>query len=391
MKKTVVWALVLAVGLFAFAACKKSGGPGAATAKDMIAFMPQNVAGVLFIDVNRVMKVEFVTKALAEPKAAKGLQDFIQKTGLDPRTDISYLGLGLTGNLSGGEGSSPSGFGILNLKYDKAALVAKMKENKAKIVEGEYEGISTIEITAEPKAEEPKTEEPKAEEPKTEEPKAAEGTDVVPGTATPQVDVEIPKVPEKPMMAAFLNDSHIVLGPVADVKAVCDVFKKKSPSAKDNAELSNLILGANKAAIAWGVIAFKPEDVKKMVESTPMLSSLASLKAIVLYFDYANKTLDMAFKAVTSDGVKNKELADMITGFKAMGALASGQKPEIGELLNKIEVTSAADNVTIKALLPEELLVKLSKMAESEILNKMGGEVKTEDKPVEDVKPAEIK
>jgi hypothetical protein len=69
-----------------------------------------------------------------------------------------------------------------------------------------------------------------------------------------------------------------------------------------------------------------------------------------------------------------------------MGALAAGEKPEIGELLNKIEITSGADNVTIKALLPEELLVKLSKTVESELKNKLGAEVKTDEKPAEEIK-----
>ena len=120
-----------------------------------------------------------------------------------------------------------------------------------------------------------------------------------------------------------------------------------------------------------------------MVESAPMLSSLSSLKAMTMRFDYANKTLDMAIQALTADAGKNKEIADMLNGFKAMGALAAGEKPEIGELLNKIEITSGADNVTIKALLPEELLTKLAKMAQSELMNKLGGEIKTETPPVE--------
>ena len=105
-----------------------------------------------------------------------------------------------------------------------------------------------------------------------------------------------------------------------------------------------------------------------------------------MHFDYANKTMDMAIQAVTADAGKNKEIADMLNGFKAMGALAAGEKPEIGELLNKIEITSGTDNVTIKALLPEELLTKLSKTVESELKNKLGAEVKTEEKPAEEIK-----
>jgi hypothetical protein len=256
MKKTAVWALVLAFGLLAFAACNKGGAPGASKAQDMLAFMPKNVSGVMFIDVNRAMGTEFVTKTLADPKNAAGLQEFIKKSGLDPRKDIAYLALGMTGSLSGGEGAAPSGFGIINLKYDKAALLAKMKESEAKFIEGEYEGIATIQPVEEPKAEAAKP---------------AEGTDVEP---QPEGVIETPEKPEKPMLGAFLDASNIAVGPVAEVKAVIDVLKKKGPSAKDNVELTALVKGVNKAAIAWGVVSFNPEDVKKMVEATPMLSSL---------------------------------------------------------------------------------------------------------------------
>jgi hypothetical protein len=379
MKKAAVWTLVLALGLLSLGACQKGGGPGAAKVQDILNLMPKDVAGVVFIDINKAMAIEFVAKALAEPKNAEGLQEFITKTGLDPRKDISYLALGMTGKLTGGEGSSPSGFGILNLKYDKAALLAKMKENQAKFIEGEYEGIATIEIIE--KAEEVKPEEPAVGEDKpAEQTPPVEGTDVAP-EAEPQMELSVPETPEKPMMGAFLDASNIAIGPVDDVKAVCDVVKKKAGSAKDNPELAALLKTAKKTAMIWGVIPFKPEDVKKMVESTPMLSSLSSLKAMVMHMDYANKTLDLAFKAVTADAGKNKELADMLTGFKSMGALAAGEKPEIGELLGKIEISSGADNVTIKALLPEELLVKLSKVVESEVKDKIGGGLKIDETP----------
>jgi len=301
-RKTAVWTLVLAVGLLGFGACKTGGGPGAAKTADMLALMPQNVGGVVFIDVNKAMSLEFVTKTLAEPKNAEELQDFITKTGLDPRKDISHLAIGITGSLAGGE-AKPSGFGIINLKYDKAALLAKMKENKANIVEGEYEGLATFEVTE--KADEPKPEEAKPAD----QTPPADGTDLAPAAQEPASPIK----PDEPMMGAFLDASHIALGPIPQVKAVCDVLKKKAASAKDNAELAALIKGANKAALVWGVVAFKPEDVKKMVESTPMLSSLASLKALILHFDYANKTLDMALKAVTADAGKNKELAGELT------------------------------------------------------------------------------
>ncbi len=378
MKKKSLYGLALALLLTAFAACTKVGPPvaGSAKAVEMLTMLPKDTTGVMLIDVNRAMNTEVVSKALKEGEHAQKYQETIKKLGIDPQKDVYFLAIGLTGSFSGG---TTSGVGIMNLKYAKDALLAKMKEADAKFTEGVYEGVATITIV------EGEKEDSGAD-------KAVETEKKEGGEKAEAAEKPIQAVaPEKVMMGAFLDASNIAIGPEKDVKAVIDMLQKKGENATANAELMAQIKSVNKNATAWGVFVFKAEDVKKMVEATPMLSSLASLKAIVLAFDYSNKILDMEIKAVTSEAGKNKEIADMLNGFKAMGSMAAGGKPEVGELLGKIEITSAADNVRIHAAVPEDLLNKLGKMAQTELMNKMGG-VKTEEpaKP-EEKKAEEIK
>jgi hypothetical protein len=52
-------------------------------------------------------------------------------------------------------------------------------------------------------------------------------------------------------------------------------------------------------------------------------------------------------------------VADALTGIKSFGAMAAGEEPEIGELLNAIQITSGDDHVKIFAEIPEELIKKL--------------------------------
>jgi hypothetical protein len=375
MKKLSVYALTLAIALTAFAACSKVGAPtaGSAKATDMLSMLPKATTGVILIDVNRALNTELVSKALKEGDNAAKYQEAIKKLGLDPQKDVYFLAVGLIGGFGGAD---MSGVGVLNVKYTKDTLLANMKAEGAKFTEGVYEGVPTI-LMAQGEKEDAAAE-------KTEEAEKKEGADKVEKPAEAAA-------PEKAVMGAFLDASNIAIGPEKEVKAVIDVLKKKAENATANPDLMAQVKGVNKNAMLWGVFAFKAEDVKKMVEATPMLSSLASLKALVLAFDYANAVLDIEIKAVTSDAGKNKEIADMLNGFKAMGSMAAGSKPEVGELLGKIEVTSAADNVRLHAAVPEELLKKLGKMAQSEIMNKMGG-VKTEEPAKgEEKKPEEIK
>jgi hypothetical protein len=381
MKKLSVYALSLALLLTAAAACSKIGGSAAsAKAVEMVSLMPQGTSGVFVIDVNRLLNTEVAAKALKEGENAVKYQEAIKKLGLDPQKDVHVLAVGLVGSMGGGE---MSGVGILNVTYNKDTLLASMKAEGGKFIEGVYEGVATVLI--------PEGEKEDAEKAEPAEKKDAEKKEGEEKTEKPAEPVTPAAEPQKAMMGAFLDASNIAIGPEKEVKAVIDVLKKKTPGASANPELMAQVKAVNGKAMVWGVFAFKPEDVKKMVEATPMLSSLASLKGLLLAFDYSNKVMDMEIKAITSDAGKNKEIADMLNGFKAMGSMAAGEKPEVGELLGKIEITSAADNVRIHAAIPEELINKLGKMAQSEIMNKMGG-VKTEEPaPVEEKKAEEIK
>jgi hypothetical protein len=191
-----------------------------------------------------------------------------------------------------------------------------------------------------------------------------------------------------PMFGAFLDESNIALGTEPGVKAVIDVLKGKAESARKNPDLMGLVKTTNKTALMWSVVTFTPEQVKQMTAATPMLTSLASLKAMTLYVDDKSKGLQIEIKAITSDPGKNKEIADMLTGFKALGAMGVSENPEIGELLNKIEISSAADNVKIFVNMPEELMNKLAQEAEKQVKSKLEG-MKPEEK--KDEAPVEIK
>jgi hypothetical protein len=76
-------------------------------------------------------------------------------------------------------------------------------------------------------------------------------------------------------------------------------------------------------------------------------------------FDYKDKNILAEIKAMSPDEAKNKQMADALNGFKALGAGAAAKEPQLGELLNKIEIGSASDHVKISAIIPEELLQSL--------------------------------
>ncbi len=338
MKKTFVGLLTLVLLVMAFAACgKKAGIPvaGSANAEDMLTLIPKNVQSVFVIDVHRGMNIPFVDKALKTGDDAAKYQETIAKLGMDPQKDIYFAAIGLS-QATNAEGKTiPQGAGVINLKYDRAKIVDQIKQEKPDFKEDAYEGVTIF---------------------------------------------TVPGKDETPMYGAFLDASNVALGTEAGVKAVIDVMNGKAESALKNAELMKLVKASNKTALLWNVTTFTPEQVKQMTDATPMLSSLKALQAVTMFVDDKNKGLQVEIKALSPDAAKNKEIADMLTGFKALGAMGSSEKPELGEFLNKIEISSSPDNVKIYIDMPENLLNKLGQEMEKQVKSKLEG-MKTKEEP----------
>jgi len=343
MKKTVVGLLTLVLLAASFTACgKKAGIPvaGSATAEDMLTLIPKNVQSVFVIDVHRGMNIPFVDKALKTGEAAEKYKEAIAKIGLDPQKDVYFAAIGIAQTVDAEGKSVPQGAGVINLKYDPDKILEQIKKESPEIKEEVYEGVKIF------------------------------------------------TVPEKegaPMFGAFLDASNAALGTEAGVKAVIDVMKGKAESVVKNAEIMKLVKTGNTKALVWNITTFTPEQINKMTETTPMLASLKSLQAATMYIDDKNKGLQIEIKALSSDAAKNKEIADMLTGFKALGAMGSSEKPEIGEFLNKIEISSSPDNVKLFVDMPEALLDKLGQDMEKQVKSKLEGLKPAEEPPTEDV------
>jgi hypothetical protein len=318
MKKITTLSLALFLLLFGIAACKKAGPPaaGSATATDMLSMIPKSAQGVVVLDVHAGLNTAFVDKMLKEGEDKQKYLDFIKDTGIDPQKDIYLAVIGLMGT-GGLNNASPAI--VVNLKYDKDKLLAKLKEKATNVTEEVYEGLTLYTV-------------PEADD-------------------------------KKPMTGVFYDASNIILGEAKDVKAVIDVVKKGGENILKNETLSPLLKSADKSAIVWAAVAFPPDMMKSVAAQNPMASSLENMKSLLVALNYKNKALQIEIKGMGGDAEKNKQTAEALNGLKALGAMASTEKPEIGELVNKIEVTSSAEFVKIAANFPEELLTKLGATA----------------------------
>jgi len=298
-------------------ACKKDAdAPKAGTAKavDLLNLIPVDVQGVFFVDVNKAMSTEFANKMIQEDENYQKYQEFVEKSGIDPQKDIYYVAVGIAGDL---EGEDQEGVAVVNMKYDPETILGLIKEKAAEeeqeLTEDEYEGATLYKVWEE----------------------------------------------GKPIAFSFIDESNIVAGNEIHVKSVLDVLNKKKDNVFKNEGLSAILDKTNKDAMLWGAILLPAETMEKAASSNPMMGALKSISAIALYFDYKNQNIIAEILAMGPDADSNKQVAEALTGFKSFGAMAAGEKPEIGELLNAIEITSGEDHVKIYAEIPEELIKKL--------------------------------
>lgn len=318
MRKTTIVSLIFLLGVIGFVACgKKSEAPkaGSATAADMLSLLPMNAKGVFLVNVKQAMTIEAAEKAIKESDDYQKYMEFIEKTGIDPQKDIYYVAAAMT---SGFGAKDEEGVAIVNMKYDKEKILLLIKEKLAEeeeeMVEADYSGKTLYSIKAED---------------------------------------------EKEGAFAFLDESNIVVGNENEVKSVIDVSQKKADNLYKNQALADLLAKTDKEGILWGAFLIPQGAVEEAASGNPMMSSFKALKAATMLFDYKNQNILAEIKLMSDDAENNKKIADALNGFKAIGGMAAGEKPELGELLNKIEISSAEDHVKVYCSLPEELLNRL--------------------------------
>jgi hypothetical protein len=315
VKKSLSLFLVLFLSCLLVVACgKKAASPtaGSATGVDMISLFPTDTRGLIVIDVHRIMQLEAVTKAIQESKNKQKYDEFVLETGIDPQKDVFFFAAGMMGDFNQ---KNPDGAAIINLKYDKAKILDLVQKKRGELTTTDYNGVTIYQ-------------------------------------APPGED-------NKPVAGAFLDSSNILVGADTAVKKVIDVYQKKADNIRKSEQMSALLKGMNTSAMVWGGLIIPPDALKQAASSNPMLGAFSNIQSVVLSDDFRNDTLLIEIKAMCPDPDKNKQMADALNGFKALGAGAAAKEPLVGELLNKIDITSAADHVKIGASIPNELLQQL--------------------------------
>ncbi|MCU0276782.1 MAG: hypothetical protein MUF02_08040 [Acidobacteria bacterium] len=323
-KKLLALFLVLAVMLLA-PACKKKAA-GQMNSEAMLAMVPEAPAALVGFNLQQLTSLEFFDKMLKEGvqkqagagKAFKDYADFKQQTGIDLQKDVFAAVVAVYGNF---DSENPELAVIVNMKYDAAKLLAVLKDKQVIAAEESYRDLTlyTLKDDGEGKAQD--------------------------------------------MRLAFLNKANIALGSPVSVKKVVDLERKQGQNVLKTAALMKHVEPLNKKGLFWMVIGSIPGKMKESAGGGMMPVDLSKAEAFTLFADFRSQTLSGELRMVSRDEAGNKQIADMLNGLKALGAMGAAKEPELGQLLNGIQLTSAADHVKLTFSLTEELMNKLGAKA----------------------------
>jgi len=276
---------------------------------------------VLFADIHKAMSIEAVSSSIEKQENSKKYFDFIEKTGVDPKNDIYFIAASISAK---GPDSLQKMAAVINLKYNKDSLLefikTKTQEEEQEITEVDYNGVTIYTM----------------------------------------------KQDDEKSGFSFLDESNIVAGNLDGIQSVLDIVAGQGENIYKNQELSNLLKETNKDTLFWGAFLVPQEAVEEASVQNPMLQSLKSVNAVTMNLDYQNKSMLIDIDLKSSDPEKNEQLATALNGIKGIASMSAQEKPEIGELMNKIQVTSGDEGVKVSANIPEELIKKITESTKAE-------------------------
>jgi len=324
LRKHLALTLSICLILFSFISCeKKTITPKAGTASptDMLNLLPADSQGVFFADIHKSMSIETVSQSIEEQQSSKKYYEFIEKTNLDPKKDLYYMALSISAK-------SPDSIqkvaAVINLKYNKDSLLefikAKTEEEGQEITEVDHNGITIYTMEQE-------------------------------GDKSG---------------FAFLDDSNIAAGNLDGIKSILDIVNNQGDNIFTNQEISALLKETNKDTLIWGAFLVPQKAVEEASSQNPMLQNLKSVNAVTMNFDYQNKSMLIDVNLKSSDPEKNEQLANALNGIKSFASMSAQEKPEIGELMNQIQVTSSDKGIKVSANIPEELIQKVTESTKQE-------------------------
>lgn len=301
--------LILIISLFSCRPGPKIPVAGQARGQDMLTLLPAETSAFIVANWNQIMNQRLVQKLIEEEKE---FQPYRQKAEafFNLEQDLFFVALAMAGEI---KKPLENLVLLVNLKYDKQKLVP---ESDPDTTLQNYEGIPYF----------------------------------------PFIETE-----KFEACLAFLDDSNLVIGSEKAVKKIIDVYKGKTPNLLSQSEIKPYLKDINMNALNFTWLTLPAELLREETTENPVLELAKKVRYISSFSDYRQPNYLTETKIYAEDKKDHQQIAETLTGLKALGLGLSGETPEIGQALSSLEISSSEKYVKIFISLDEELLANLKK------------------------------
>jgi len=329
MKRTLNHSLILTVvlAMALLPACGKKAAVDQGGTRGLLSMVPQDATGIIAVNLDGVTRLDVFKKKVQEWKTEgmpedsdilktgdiKSYQEFVEKTGIDPEKDLHAMVLAMFQPIQMmGEQKSPDMLAIIKVTHDREKVLALIKET-GDTTEETYGGMTLYH------------------------PKDSE-------------DAE--------MAFTFVSEELMAAGKQNRIKAMIDLTQKGGKTVLENDQLKPYLESYGADALGFFVFDF-PDDLKQpQQEGLPFKMDLSKAETLVGFFDYSGNAWKGEIKLISPDEEANKQIVNLLNGFKGMAALAG---PEVAELVGNLNLTSSADSIKLSFAISDDLLEKVQK------------------------------
>lgn len=319
--------LVLAL-LLPTIGCKKKGDK-------TLNVLPAGARAVFSLDFSRFAQQSFFDRIVTPNSAQrvdndqnksmpfKSYQEFVSKTGIDPKKDVDWFAGAVYGKFQAHDMEMVL---AVHARYDRDKVLALLRQAKPGMKE-ETRGGAIVCSMMEPA--------------------------------------------DQPIQVAMFDNGLMLAGSAARVREAIDLVNGQGRSVLGDDAIKKQLARVNRSNMFWLVVTV-PDEMKKTPQASSLPVDMSKAETLLLALDYKDKTLSGDLQLVQPDEKANTQIATTLNGFKGMGAMAAAKEPDLGELLNSIQITSSADNVRLTFSMPEKLMNKLGDKAKEKALAQAG-------------------
>ena len=362
LHRSPVLASILVV-VFVISACAtEPGGSEPQGDADLFAYLPGPASVVGWVDFHALRGSTLAMSYLQDEELLgegdEELQEFIAKTGIDPRTDLKKIAM----VAFDGEDGETEGVVVGSVNFDRDHLMTTLADSPTL----SYRDQTLYEL------EQDAWESTEGEETEGEEGEEEHGEMWAEGGEKAQ-----------PGYLVIINDQTLMVGSETGVKAALDTAAGERPKVRDDAVMSDMIMSLPADDQIWIIAADEAwaEELAEMPEegASPVAIPLAAIEGVevVTLAMHMSDSMRLRLSGIAASEEDATMISQSMLGLLAMGKMMIQQaQPELFNIIDRgLLIDSDNRLINIEANLSAEDIATLRELVEEEVGDAIQGSI----------------